>query len=65
MIDFENYYYITLVEYIGFMSKTILPIFLNFRVNILYKRYQYNDLDRDIVISITETSYVNNDIALK
>lgn len=65
MIDPENHDYIPLVESIGSADETIPLMLLVSRVNILYKWCQYNDLNGDIVIGITETGYVNNDIALK
>lgn len=65
MIDFENCNYITSVEYIGSMGKTIPPMLLVSRVNILYKQYQYNDLGSNIIINIIETGYVNDDTVLE
>lgn len=63
MINPKNHDYIPLVEYIGFLSKTISPMLLVSRVNILQKLCQHNNLDSDIVIGTTETGYGNNDTA--
>lgn len=65
MIDLENCNYITSVECIGFAGKTIPPILLISRVNILQKWYQHNDLDGDIMIGTTEIGYANNDTILE
>lgn len=65
MIDSENHDYIISVEYIGSAGEIIPPILLVFRVNILHKQCQHNDLNSDIIIGITETGYINNDITLE
>lgn len=65
MIDINNHNYITLVEYIGFIDKSIPPILLVSRVNILHKLYQYNDLEKDTLIGIIESGYANNNTALE
>lgn len=65
IIDLENHDYIISVQCISFVGETILPILLISRVNILYKWYQYNNLDDNIVIDIMETGYANNNIALE
>ena len=65
MIDFKNHNYITSVKYISSISETILLILLIFRINILYKWYQYNDLDDKVMIDIIKTGYINNNIILK
>ncbi len=57
MIDPENYDYITSVECIGSAGETILSMLLISGVNILYKWYQHNDLDSNVMIDITETGY--------
>lgn len=65
MIYSKNYDYITLVKYISFANKTILPMLLISRVKILYKQYQCNDLGKNIEIDITKTDYINDDITLE
>lgn len=65
MINSKNCDYITLVQCIGTANKTILPILLISRVNNLNKYCQQNDLDRNIIISITKTNYINNNGVLK
>lgn len=66
IVDPKNHDHIISVKYIGSINlKTILLMLLVFKINILYKWYQHNDLDRDIVISITKTGYINNNITLK
>ena len=65
MIDPDNCNYITSVECISSAGETIPPMLLVSRVNILYKWYQHNNLEGDIVIGITETGYANDDTALK
>lgn len=65
MIDPKNCNYITFVECISSVGKTIWPILLISRINILYKGCQHNDLNSNIVINIMKTSYANNDNALE
>ena len=65
IIDFDNHNYITLGKCINFAGKTIPSILLVSGVNILYKRYQHNDLNRDIGIGITESSNANDNIVLE
>ena len=65
MIDPDNYDYITSIECIGSVGETIPPMLLVSGVNILYNWYQYNNLEGDIMIGITETDYVNDDTALE
>lgn len=65
IIDLKNHDYIISVQCISSAGETILPILLISGVNILYKWYQYNNLDGNIVIGIMETGYANNDIALE
>lgn len=65
IINPENRDYITSIEYIVSADKTILPMLLIFRVNIFHKWYLHNDLDDNIVIGITKTSYTNNNTTLE
>lgn len=65
MIDPKNCNYIILVEYIGSANKIIPPILLISKVNILHKWCQHNNLDGNIMISIIETGYTNNNTVLK
>lgn len=65
IINLQNRDYITLVEYICSANMTISPILLVFRVNILQKKCQHNNLNSTIVIDLTETSYANNNTALE
>ncbi len=65
MINFENRDYITSVEFIDSVGKTIPPILLISKVNILHKWCQQNDLDDNIVICTTKTGYANNDNTLE
>lgn len=64
MIDLKNHDYIISIKYINSVGETILFMLLVFKVIILYKWCQYNDLNDNIIIGIIETSYANNDIAL-
>lgn len=61
----KNRNYIISIKCIGFASKTILPMLLVFRVNILNKWSQYKNLDNNIVISKTKTGYANNNTMLE
>lgn len=65
MINLKNHNYITLIKCIGSVGETILPMLLIFEVNILYKWYQHNKWNNNIVISITKTGYAKNNIVLK
>lgn len=65
MIDLENRNYITLIECISSASEIIPLMLLVSGVNILYKQCQHDNLDGDIVIDKTETSYANNDTAFE
>ena len=65
MIDPDNCDYITSIECIGSAGETIPLILLVSGVNILYKWYQHNNMEDDIVIGTTETGYANDDIALE
>lgn len=65
MINTDNRNYITSIKYINSASKTILPILLISKINILYNWCYHNNLEDNIVISITETSYANDDTILK
>lgn len=65
VINPENRDYNTLVKYISFAGKTIPPMLLVSKVNILHKRCQHNNLNSDIVIGITKTGYTNDNTALK
>lgn len=64
MIYPENCNYITSVKYIGSKGKTISLILLVFGIHILHKWCQHNNLDGNIIIGTTETSYVNDDTTL-
>lgn len=65
IIDLRNRNYITSIKYINSAGKNIPSMILVFGVNILYKQYQYNILDNNIIIGITEMGYTNNDTTLK
>ena len=65
MIDPDNCDYITSIKYIGFLEDIISSRLLIFKISILYKQCQHNDLNGNIVISITETSYINDNVALE
>lgn len=65
IIDPKNCDNITLIEYIHSIGETILPMLLISKVNILLKQCQHKNLDRDIVIGITEICYANNNTALE
>ena len=65
MINPENRNYITSIECIGSIGKTVPPMLLVSGVNILHKWCHHNDLDGDIMIGITETGYVNDNTAFE
>lgn len=65
IIGLKNWDYITPVKYINSTNKTILFILLITRVSILYNWCKYNNWDKYIIISITKTSYIKNDIMLE
>ena len=63
MINSENRDYITSLECLGSAGETIPPMLLISGVNILHNWCQHNDLDREVVIGTTQTSYLNDDTA--
>lgn len=65
IINYKNCNYITSIKYINIASEIIPSILLVFGVNILYKQYQHNNLDGNIIIGIRKTGYTNNNIVLK
>ena len=62
IIDLESCDYITSVECIVRTGETIPPILL---ISGVHKWCQLSNLDGNIVIGKTETSYANNDILLE